>query len=175
MAFFISLIIIISYASVYSVGIGEQAIITQFGKIVEQSVTKPGLHFKIPLLQKTHYLPNHVVYELSIGPSSNEVSEYETVLIEQLAKWKIGDPVRYFINFGDYIEIKEPIVQALSASLTETIERHKLSDLVEHLPNGEAKFVIMKNDETNKIMKRANNLLNPKGIEIIGLYIKFKL
>ena len=172
LAICISVIIVISYTSLYTIKVDEQVIITQFGSIVDQPVTKPGLHFKIPFFQKNHYLPNHRVFELSIGPSANEIIGYGTILIKQLVRWKIQNPINYFVNLGDKLEIREPIIQALESSLSETIEANGILNLMNGHPNSGEKFIKIRNDAATRVMIRANDLLKPKGIEIIGLDIK---
>ncbi|MHC4657398.1 MAG: SPFH domain-containing protein [Planctomycetota bacterium] len=39
--------------SLFTVSENEQAIVTQFGKFIRE-VKQPGVHFKIPLIQKEH-------------------------------------------------------------------------------------------------------------------------
>ena len=42
----------------YTVSETEQVIITQFGDPVGDTVTSPGLHFKVPFIQRTNVFDN---------------------------------------------------------------------------------------------------------------------
>lgn len=97
----LTFLFIASYASIFTVNAGEQAILTQFGTVANLPVTKPGLHFKIPFVQKVHYLPNHRVFELGTGLISSKFSGYGVVSLEQHIQYEIGDPLKYFLNFGN--------------------------------------------------------------------------
>ena len=48
------LIGILVYSAAYTVDETQQVVITQFGRIVGEPVTTPGLHFKIPVIQKAN-------------------------------------------------------------------------------------------------------------------------
>ena len=47
--------IIFLRSSAFIVNETEQAIVTQFGKPVGSPITKPGIQFKLPLIQETHF------------------------------------------------------------------------------------------------------------------------
>ena len=48
------LVCLIGFLSAYVVDETEQAVVTQFGKVVGQPKTAPGLYFKIPFI-RAHY------------------------------------------------------------------------------------------------------------------------
>ena len=48
-------------AACYTVDVREQAVITQFQKVVGQPVTEPGLHFKAPFVQAVNRFPKQVL------------------------------------------------------------------------------------------------------------------
>ncbi len=167
----LALIIIAGYASIYTVNVGEQVIVTQFGNVAKTAVTKPGLYLKIPFIQKVHYLPNHRIFKLTTGPISNQIEDYGVVLVEQIIRYKIGDPLYYFMNFGDELKAKETIIQDLKVSLAAIVENHGVFDLMVNPSNKQERFVRVKNNAKTKVLKEANALLTPKGIHIIELDI----
>jgi len=165
------LITIAGYASIYTVNVGEQVIVTQFGNVAKPAETKPGLHLKIPFIQKVHYLPNHRIFTLTTGPISNQIEDYGEVLVEQVIRYKIGDPLYYFMNFGDKLKADEPIIHDLAVSLTAIVENYGVFDLMVNPSNNQERLVKVKNDAKTKVLKEANALLNPKGIQVIELDI----
>ena len=48
-------VLIVLFSSVYIVSETNQVIITQFGEPKGDAITSPGLHFKLPFIQKTHF------------------------------------------------------------------------------------------------------------------------
>ena len=75
-ALFLPALIAISllfFASSYTVLETDQVIITQFGKQIGAPVTKAGLHWKIPFIQKINRIEKRVL-EWD-GPSSNMTTE----------------------------------------------------------------------------------------------------
>jgi membrane protease subunit HflC len=170
LAVVVTLLIIVTYLSVFSVNAGEQAIVTQFGNVSKLPVTKPGLHLKIPFIQKVHYLPNHRVFELSTGMISNQVTGYGAVNIGQRIQYEIGEPLKYFVNFGTNLKTKDPIIQALNASLTTELERNVILEKDDSLYS-QKRILRVKNGAEDIVLKKANSLLNPMGIKITKLNI----
>ena len=52
---------VIVYNAAYIVDETEQVVVTQFGRIIGQPVTTPGLKFKIPFLQKANYFNKNLL------------------------------------------------------------------------------------------------------------------
>lgn len=172
MAVFATVFIVASYLSVFNVNVGEQAIVTQFGNVSKLPITKPGLHLKIPFIQKVHYLPNHRVFELSTGFISNQLVDYGEVNIEQHVQYKVDEPLKYFVNFGTSLENKDPIIQALKASLTTELEGGAFE--IDNTSGSQKRIIRVKDDTKIIVLKKANSLLNPKGIKITRMDIAIK-
>lgn len=47
--------IFLAYNAAYTVDETEQVVITQFGKVVGDPITSPGLKFKLPFFSKSQY------------------------------------------------------------------------------------------------------------------------
>lgn len=55
-------LIFISYENArFIVDDDEMVVITQFGKLVEETHKVPGEYFKIPFIQKTHYFKKYII------------------------------------------------------------------------------------------------------------------
>lgn len=165
------LLILMSYFSVFTVNTGEQAIVTQFGSMAKLLVTEPGLHIKIPFIQKVHYLPNHRVFELSTGLIFNQLAGYDEVNIEQYIQYEIEDPLKYFVNFGTKLENETPIIQALKASLSTELEGDALELELDDSTSSHKRIIGVKDDAKDIVLKKANSLLNSKGIKITKMDI----
>lgn len=93
----------LAYASVYTIGAQEQAVVVTFG--VPVTVSTPGLHFKLPFVQQKHIIPM-VTRNLEIGYNSkdNSTVEYESLMITSdynfvnvdfFLTYSVSDPIKY--------------------------------------------------------------------------------
>lgn len=100
--FVVLLVLFCALNSTYQIREQEQAVLTTFGKA--QAVTTPGLHFKIPFIQKVTKV-NTTIQGFSIGydQETNEVVEDEAIMITSdynfidvdfFVEYKVSDPVK---------------------------------------------------------------------------------
>ena len=57
----LAIIAVIIYGAAYTVDETEQVVITQFGRIVGEPKTDPGLKFKIPFIQNANYFNKNLL------------------------------------------------------------------------------------------------------------------
>lgn len=93
---------IIGFGSVYNIQEQEQAVLTTFG--VARNVTEPGLHFKIPIIQRVQKV-NTTIQGFALGyePENNESQEEDSLMITKdynfvnvdfFVEYKVADPVK---------------------------------------------------------------------------------
>ena len=90
------LVLVIVIAScAYRVTETQQVFITQFGKPLGGPITAPGLHFKLPFLQKLHVFEKRF---LAWDGDPNEVPTKDKLFIsmDTYARWRIEDPLLFF-------------------------------------------------------------------------------
>ncbi len=114
------LALILGGGSFYNIGEQEQAIVTTFG--VAQPVTEPGLHFKIPVIQRVRKV-NTTIQGFAIGyqVEDNETLEddslmitndYNFVNVDFFVEYKVADPVKAVYASEDPLLILQNISQA---------------------------------------------------------------
>jgi membrane protease subunit HflC len=101
--FFIVLIVIVLLAVsglFYVVTETNQVIITQFGRPVGGMVTKPGIHLKVPLIQKANYFEKRW---LEWDGDSNQIptKDKKYIWVDTYARWRISDPLVFFQRVKD--------------------------------------------------------------------------
>ena len=81
--------------SIYILDEKEQAVVTQFGKPVGDSITDAGLKFKIPFIQKVIKFDKRI---LQWDGAANEIptKDDKYVFIDAFARWKISDPLKFY-------------------------------------------------------------------------------
>lgn len=127
---------IIALTTWYTVDESDQAVILTFGK-VEDGITEPGLHFKMPWpIQSVEKLSKET-FSLQFGYEQKEVKKDlpdETKMItgdenivqaDLVVQWKITNPEKYLFNASDP---KEILYDSTSASLRSIIGSSKIDD-----------------------------------------------
>ena len=82
--------ILLAINCVFIVREGQTGILLQFGRIVESGY-KPGLHFKIPLMQQALRFDSRL-QTLDAAAERYLTSEKKDVNVDFVVKWKISDP-----------------------------------------------------------------------------------
>jgi len=78
----------------------EQVVITQFGKPVGAPVAQPGLHVKVPFVQRAHYFERRW---LEWDGDANQVptKDKKFIWVDTYARWRIHDPLLFFQSVRD--------------------------------------------------------------------------
>ncbi|WHX97978.1 FtsH protease activity modulator HflK [Neobacillus sp. DY30] len=132
-----AILVIVGLTTWYTVDESEQAVIITFGK-VEEGVTEPGLHFKLPWPIQSVETLSKETFSLQFGyeEKDGKVKEFpeETkmitgdeniVLADLVVQWKITDPAKYLFNAEHPEEI---LYNSTSASLRSIIGSSKIDD-----------------------------------------------
>ncbi len=178
--------IIVVYNSAYIVDETEQVVITQFGRVVGESVSDPGLKFKLPFVQQAIVFPKNLLTWDGV-PGQYPTKDKTYIWVDTFARWKIVDAVRFFQAvkteqgaLGRLNSIIDPAVRNLIASfpLIESVRNTDRSlDTFETSAEEETKRVQYKitlgRDEiTRRIVVQAKDKLAQFGIELVDVKIK---
>lgn len=137
LVFLILILGVVAITTWYTVDESDQAVIMTFGK-AEETITEPGLHFKLPWpIQSVDKLSKET-FSLQFGykEEGGKVTEYprETkmitgdeniVLADLVVQWKITDPPKYLFNSDDPQKI---LYDTTSAALRSIIGSTKIDD-----------------------------------------------
>lgn len=94
----VALLLLLSL-SVYTVDQKQNAIVFQLGEIVAVK-TKPGLYFKIPLVQNVRVFDTRILTIDADEPERFITSEKKNVLVDSFVKWRIADVKQYYVSVG---------------------------------------------------------------------------
>jgi membrane protease subunit HflC len=181
--------LLVAYGGVYTVDETEQVVVTQFGKLVGEPKTDPGLNFKIPFIQKANYFPKNL-QEWDGDPGQIPTLDKTFIWVDTFARWKIVDPLKFFqtVNnvtgaLGRLDDIIDPAVRNFITSypLIESVRRTNREldtfelgldqeDVEGKTPLGTVKFG--RGKITKGIMEQAQPKLAQFGIELVDVKIK---
>uniref|UniRef100_UPI00334273C0 protease modulator HflC n=1 Tax=Castellaniella defragrans TaxID=75697 RepID=UPI00334273C0 len=98
----IGLLVVLAVLSscVFIVREREAALVFTMGEI-RDTITQPGLHFKYPPpFENVVYLDKRLQTIETRDPERIQTAEKKNLLIDSFVKWRISDPLKYYVTFG---------------------------------------------------------------------------
>jgi membrane protease subunit HflC len=182
----IAVLLVVSQG-VYTVDETEQVVVTQFGKVVGEPRTDPGLNFKLPFIQYVNRFPKNL-QEWDGDPGQIPTRDKTFIWVDTFSRWKIVDPLKFFqtVNnmteaLGRLDEIIDPAVRNFITSypLLETVRRTNreldtfelgLEEVDDRRDLGSVK--VGRQKIAKGIMEQAQPKLSQFGIELVDVKIK---
>ena len=171
--------------SAYTVSETDQVIITQFGEPVGDPVDTPGLHFKLPFIQRTNVFDKRFL-EWDGNPNQVPTRDRRFIWVDTYARWRITDPLLFFQRLRDERGAQSRLDDVLDGETRNAVARHDLIELVrstnrnpEDVPiDTEEEAVILERLErgreaiTRDILETAAGRTADLGIELLDLRLK---
>jgi membrane protease subunit HflC len=184
----------------YTVKEYNQVVITQFGKPIGSPITTPGLHFKIPFIQKANRFDKRAL-EWDGAPTEMVTREKTLIEVDTFGRWKIADAKLFMESLQDERRADSRIKTLLEGITLKAVGNHNLIEIVrstkdrvpevedpdeddpdakeEEIPNiDEKKPVIWKSISKGRslieteIYEKAKNGLERLGIELLDIRFK---
>ena len=171
--------------SAYTVSETEQVIITQFGEPVGDPVITPGLHFKVPFIQRTNVFDKRFL-EWDGSPNQVPTKDRRFIWVDTYARWRITDPLLFFQRLRDERGAQSRLDDVLDGETRNAVASHDLIELVRNtnrnpddvLIDSEEEAVILETIErgreeiTREILNTAAGRTADLGIELLDLRLK---
>lgn len=126
--FIVAIVIAALATSMFTVDETEQAIVTQLGKFVRE-VKQPGLHFKIPLIQREHKFEARVL-EYDAAAAKIITDDKKHLVIDNYARWKIIEPLKFYQTVGSEFGAQSRLDDIVFSEMREELARHTLTEIV---------------------------------------------
>jgi modulator of FtsH protease HflC len=149
--------------SAFTVRETEVAMKLTFGEIVKSDY-KPGLHFKIPLVNQVLKFEKRIISPRNFPSESFLTSEGKILLIDFYIKWRIEDVVRYYqaTGGGNSDKAAERLGSIVKDGIKGVIARRTIQQVVSA---ERAQF-------TGEILKLANDSARRLGVRLIDVRVK---
>ena len=118
-------VLVILFSSFYTIKEQEQAVVTTFG--VPNTVSEPGLHVKIPFVQKVEKVNTTIKgfaigYDEATGMSREDESlmitfDYNFVNVDFYVEYKVSDPVKALYASEEPVKILKNVAQSCIRSI----------------------------------------------------------
>ncbi len=116
-------------AATFVVDETQQVFVTQFGRPVGKAVATPGLHFKVPFLQKLHYFDKRFL-EWDGQPNQVPTRDKRYISIDTYARWRIQDPLLFFQKVTDELGAQTRLDDILDGATRNAVANHDLVEIV---------------------------------------------
>jgi membrane protease subunit HflC len=158
----LALVALIASSALFTVDQRQNAMVVQFGQ-VKEVVTKAGLHFKWPLIEKVIHFDMRILTFDDAEPLRFITSEKKPLLVDSFVKWRIVDVRQYFVSVqGDEVRAATRIKQTISDGLQSEFGRRTVHDVV----SGQRDEIMA------EVRTKADVDLKRIGVEIIDVRLK---
>jgi membrane protease subunit HflC len=127
----VAIILFLAANSIYVVDQRKSAIITQFGKVVNE-VLKPGLKIKLPLIQEIKFFDNRIQNITFKMSENSEVVAFDqkTMKVDAYAKYKITNPQSFYEAVQDDNKFRMRLESIIESGIREVIGRVKFIEIL---------------------------------------------
>jgi len=152
--------IFLASQSFFTVHQTQTALVLQLGEPLDE-VYGPGLHFKLPFIQKVVYFDSRVLDYEARSRDAFTVDK-KAIVLDNYARWKIIDPLQFYRTMrtipGAQARLDDVVYSQLRAlvgayTLTEVVSSHRASIMTE-------------------VTKKVSDLMKPFGVEVLDVRIK---
>ncbi len=109
----------------------QLALVLRFGEPVlgRGLITTPGIHFKIPLIEKVVFLDNRI---LDLETSKQEVlaSDNNRIDVDAFLRYKIVDPLRFYQSVGDTQRAEGQLANVLNSAVRRVLGEANMPQIV---------------------------------------------
>lgn len=107
----------------------DQVIITQFGEPKGDAVTSPGVHLKVPFIQKTHFFEKRWL-EWDGDPNQVPTRDKKYIWINTYSRWRISNPLVFYQRVRDERGAQSRIDDIVDGETRNAIASFDLIELV---------------------------------------------
>ena len=146
--------------SIFTVNQMETAIVLQLGEPLDD-VYKPGLHFKLPFIQKVIYFDARV---LDYEASSREAFtvDKKAIVLDNYARWRISDPLQFYRTKRTLVGAQARLDDVVYSQLRAMVGAYTLSEVV-----STQRAAIM-----TEVTEKVKGIMKGFGVEVLDVRIK---
>ena len=124
---------ILGSSSIYVIPEGQQAVITQFGRLVK-AVTESGLQWKLPFIQDVNRLEKRLL-PWDGEPQNMPTKDKRRIYIDVWARWRIVDPIQFYKRVRTQANGERRLNELVDSAARGVIASNNLIDAVRSTDN----------------------------------------
>ena len=179
------LLLITINSCLYIVNEKEQVVITQFGRPVGNAVINPGVHFKVPFIQKVNVFDKRYL-EWDGDPNQVPTKDKKFIFVDTYARWQITDPLQFYKRLTNERGAQSRLDDILDGETRDYIANNNIEETVrnsnrafiltdslsEPSEDSLVRITVGREKIEQKILKTANQRAADLGIAILEFKIK---
>ena len=158
----LALVLVLGYASIFTVDERELAIKFRLGEIVKADY-EPGLYFQMPFINNVRKFERRIL-TLDARPANYLTKEKKNVNVDFFVKWRISDVSTYYKSMagGNERTATERIYTTINDGLRGEFSSRNIQEVI----SGERRIIM------TDMTKTANEQLGRFGIEVVDVRVK---
>ena len=154
--------LMLALSMLFTVDQRQNAIVFQLGE-VKEVITKPGLHFKLPLVQNVRLFDMRIQTFDDPEPLRFLTTGNIPVSVDSFVKWRVVDVKQYYVSVqGSELEAARRLKQLISDGLQTEFGQRSVHDVV----SGQ------RDDVMELVRSKADQDLRRIGVEIVDVRLK---
>ena len=125
----ILVVVLTVFSTVYTVDERERVIVVRLGEVLRYD-DAPGVHLKVPFLDTLRYFDSRVLtMDADAQPFLTQEKKY--VLVDSYVKWRIQDPLKYFLTVGGSESgARQRLEQLTNSGLRDEVNKRPVQSVV---------------------------------------------
>ncbi len=154
--------LVVLSSSMYTVDQRQNALVFQLGEVVSVK-KKPGLYFKLPMVQNVRYFDTRILTLDAGDPERFITSEKKNVLVDSFIKWRVIDARQYYVSVGgDEARAEIRLNQTVNDGLRAEFGKRTVNDVVSGRREEIMKIIRAKADQDARTI----------GVQVVDVRIK---
>lgn len=157
-----AVLVLVGQSSLYIVKETERAVLLKFGEVSEADV-KPGLHFKIPIVNKVRKFDSRIL-TLDARPQAYLTLEKKRLIVDSFVKWRVADVQKFYTaTSGDEFKAAQLLSDRVDTGLRNQFGERTVTEVV----SGEREELMA--ELTKKLSEIA---IKELGVEVVDVRVK---
>lgn len=155
-------VLVILSASMFTVDQRQNALVFQLGEVVSVK-TRPGLYWKLPLVQNVRFFDTRILTLDATDPERFITSEKKNVLVDSFIKWRVIDARQFYVSVGgDEARAQIRLNQTVNDGLRAEFGKRTISEVVSG----------RRDEIMNIIRAKADSDARMIGVQVVDVRIK---
>ena len=139
----------------------EKVLVIRFGQVIRADLT-PGLHWKIPAIDDVRYFDARIL-TMDAEPRPFLTVEKKNVEVDSFVKWRIRDPLQYYLRVGGSEQgARTRLEQLVNSGLRDEFGKRSVRDVV----SGDRREIM------RILTQNTNTEAGEYGIEVVDVRIQ---
>jgi len=151
---------VVGAQSIFTVHQIQKALVLQLGKPIG-SILEPGLHFKLPFIQNVLYFDSRIL-NFDARPADALTKDKKAIVLDNYARWRITNPLTFYQTLRTPLAAQSRLDDIIYSELRVVVGQYDLTAVV----SSERQAIM------DQVMKRANELTQAFGVDVIDVRIK---